>query len=140
MRSNQLKQPINRLRNPIIHLLAMVSVGLACGGLLIPWIHLLIFRSTDPFANDMPLLLQSTVFLGSLVGVYTFRCSTFGALAISAGTTLGLIAWMKIDGRAEYPVSSFVAILLHGFIPSALGSAFGYFILSRRKPHGVEIK
>lgn len=114
------------------------GVGLAYGGILSPTLHWCVFKTTDPFTNGWPGLLQTTAFLGSFVSVLAFKCRAVGAMSITAGTTLGLICWMTASGQTEYPVSSIIAIFLHAFFPSTLGYAAGCFVRFRRRPNEVK--
>lgn len=102
--------------------------GLVSGGVLIPIVHSAIYRQTDPFEHGWPLCLHVSTFLSSLIIAISLRSHATVAL----GIYVGLVGWMLASGQAEYPVSSAIGLLIHGFIPGALGSAIAFVFLWTR--------
>jgi len=104
------------------------AFGLVSGGVLIPAVHSAIFMQADPFAHGWPLCLQVSAFLSSLIIAVSLRCSA----TVAIGVYIGLVGWMLASGQAEYPASSEVGLLIHGFIPAALGAAIAFAVVWNR--------
>lgn len=104
------------------------AFGLVSGGVLIPIVHEAIYKQTDPFEHGWPLCLQVSAFVSSLIIAISLRCTWTVAL----GVYVGIVGWMLASGQAEYPMSSAIGLLIHGFIPGALGSAIAFVVLWTR--------
>jgi hypothetical protein len=108
--------------------LVTFALGVVSGGVLIPIVHTAFYKETDPFAYGWPLYLQVSASLSSLIIAISLRCTATVAL----GVYVGLLGWMLASGQPEYPVSSAIGLLIHGFIPGALGSAIAFVVLWTR--------
>jgi hypothetical protein len=87
----------------------------------------LVYGSADPFQDGWPLFLQATA--GLVAFVVSWRWSQGVVSAI--GLYVGLIAYMLIEGKPEYPVSSLIALTIHGFVPALVGSLVASAVRSR---------
>jgi len=114
-------ESLRRIRAAVV----TFAFGLVSGGILIPIAHGAIYQQLDPFEHGWPLCLQVSAFLSSLIIAVSLRFTATVAL----GVYVGLVGWMLASGQAEYPVSSVIALLIHGFIPGALGSAIALIVL-----------
>jgi hypothetical protein len=117
-------ESVNYLRAAVLSFL----FGLFSGGVLIPIVHVVLCKQSDPFEHGWPLCLQVSALLLSLIIALSLRCTATVAL----GVFVGLVGWMLVSARAEYPVSSAIGLLIHGFIPGALGSVIAFVILRTR--------
>ena len=104
------------------------SVGVVCGAVVIPLLHRVFYGQADPFRQGWPFCLHASAFLSSLIIAYLFRCTTGVALAVYAG----LAGPMLVSGQSEYPISSAISLLIHGFIPAALGSITAFVAINNR--------
>lgn len=78
----------------------------------------LIRGNADPFDVPWPLYLQIGVCVLTLVvGAVSGR-----PFAAACGLFLGLIVVMFVEGRAEYPVASVIALGVHGLLPALAGA------------------
>lgn len=74
--------------------------------------------NADPFDVAWPLYLQS----GSLVLTLLLGSISRRPLTASFGLYFGLVLYMLVDGRAEYPVASIIALTVHGLLPALTGA------------------
>jgi len=77
-----------------------------------------IHGNADPLNVAWPLYLQ----VGSLV--LTLFVGSLGRRPFAAafGLFSGLVAYMLVDGSAEYPVASVIALAVHGLLPALAGA------------------
>lgn len=95
---------------------AMVAGAGLCG---IRW---MVRGNADPFAVDWPLYLQ----LGSSALTVVMAIVSRRPFSAALGIYCGLVVFMLVDGNAEYPVASVIALTVHGLIPALLGALFVY--------------
>jgi hypothetical protein len=107
---------------------ASLSGGVVCGACVIPAVHQLIYGKADPFQHDWPLCLQASSLICSLIISFVFRSTTAAAL----GVYVGIVGFMLVSGQSEYPMSSIVGLMIHGFLPAALGAAIAFVVLNAR--------
>lgn len=86
-------------------------------------IGLLGFRQTlrgsaDPFSDGWPGFLQ----VGSLVLTLLVAWLSRRPFTTAFGLYSGLIAYMIVDGGAEYPVASIIALAIHGLCPALIAA------------------
>lgn len=80
----------------------------------------------DPLNVRWPLYLQ----IGSLGLTVVVGSLTHRPLAAGFGLYFGLVIYMLVEGRAEYPVASLIALTVNGLLP-ALTGALGLVVIRR---------
>jgi len=108
------------LHNAIVAFAVSAVLGAA-----IPIARRLALGSSDPFQSNWPVFLQATAFLGALAVSWHWRQCIAPALGLFAG----LAGYLLILGNSEYPVSSLIALAIHGFLPALAGSLIAYAVI-----------
>ncbi|MFN0056672.1 MAG: hypothetical protein ACKV0T_31400 [Planctomycetales bacterium] len=90
----------------------------AAAGVGLPAVRWLVRGNADPFSSGWPLDLQiSSLALTLAVGILSRR--PFGA---AIGLFTGLVLYLFVDGRSEYPMSSVMALAIHALLPALAGA------------------
>jgi hypothetical protein len=111
--------------------IVLVTAAAAGAGLL--GIRALMRGSADPFQADWPMDLWS----GSFVATFMIASLSRAPLIAAFGLFLGLVTFMLVDGSAEYPVSSVIAIAIHGLVPALVAALLAIGIQSRHPLQGA---
>lgn len=96
--------------------IASVALAMiASGGLLA--LRRFVRGTADPFEAGWPIELQLTSLVATAAIGYCLRHPFFAAV----GTYAGLLLFLFMTGASEYPVSSAIALAVHGLIPALIG-------------------
>lgn len=105
-----------------------VSVGL---GASIPVLRQLFCGDADPFPSDWPLFLHAAACLSAFAVAWPSRQRLTSAIGVS----VGLVGYLLIVGKPEYPVASLIALAIHGFVPALIGSLIAFKVSQRFSSH-----
>jgi hypothetical protein len=114
-------------------LLFAIATAAGAGLLGVRWA---VRGNADPLDVDWPLYLQiGSLALAALIAIFGRR-----PFAAAFGLFFGLVAYMLIDGQAEYPVASAIAFAVNGLLPALAGAllVFGIQVAIRPKRAKVE--
>ena len=109
------------------------AIGAAAGAALcgVSWV---VRGNADPFSVDWPLYLQLGSLSLSLLLAFLFR----SPFATAFGLFFGLVAYMLIDGQAEYPIASVIALTVNGLLPAMAGALIYFGIQLAIRPKRVK--
>lgn len=96
-------------------------------GASIPVLRQLFCGDADPFQSDWPLFLHAAACLSAFAVAWPSR----QRLASAIGVYVGLVGYVLVVGKPEYPASTLIALAIHGFVPALVGSLIA-FAVSRR--------
>lgn len=111
---------------PIVRRLATLAGAMAASAALLG-LRWIIRGSADPFQTHWPLDLQA----GAAALTLLFGLGTGTPFVAAIGVYLGLVAALFVDGGADYPASSLIALAVHGFLP---GLAAAVLLWRRGQP------
>lgn len=117
-----------RIRNAII----VLAVSFALGASILI-LRKLVRGDADPFQSDWPLFLHAAACLSAFAVAWSSR----QRLASAIGVYAGLVGYVLIVGKPEYPASTLIALTIHGFVPALVGS-LAAFAVSCRSCKAVE--
>lgn len=108
--------------HPVLAFVVAVILGASLFG--VRWA---VRGNADPFTGDWPVSLQ----LGSLGSALSWGVLSRRPLIAAIGVYSGCVAFMLLDGGAEYPASSVVALTIHGLLPALIGALCAAHLNSR---------
>ena len=112
-----LPAPISEKRIPRSHPLLVWAVAIVAGASLLG-VRRVVRGDADPFSVDWPLDLM----LGSLALTLLIAFWSRRPILAAFGIYCGLVGYMLVDGNAEYPAASVIALTVHGLLPALLGA------------------
>lgn len=103
-----------------------LAVGFATGiGILV--LKKCVTGDSDPFQAGWPLFLQLAACLATFVVTWKWCPGIMSAVGLYAG----LAGYMLALRTSEYPVSSLIALAIHGFVPALVGSLVAFAVRCR---------
>lgn len=109
----------SRRSSSLLSLVLVFMLGAVAGAALLG-VRWAVRGNADPFNVSWPVYLQlGSLGLTVLVGSVSRR-----PLAAGFGLYFGLVAYMLVDGGAEYPVASMIALAVNGLLPALIGALF----------------
>jgi peptidoglycan/LPS O-acetylase OafA/YrhL len=106
------------------------AIGVACGGVCIPFLSYLIDGDPDPIGHGWPLCLQ----VSSLLTTFLVALRFHRTITLALGVYAGLVALMLGSGASEYPLASAIGLAIHGLLPALLGFAMATLLRVRNCP------
>ena len=87
-------------------------------GVCIPMLLKWVTGRSDPFQAGWPLFLPATVCFAAIA----ISSIGYPALTSAFGLFTGLVVYLLAFENPEYPVTSLIALAIHGLIPALIGS------------------
>ena len=104
-------------------------MGALAGAILSP-VRLVLLGSADPFGDGWPVFLNLSAAIAAFAIGYLLR-SPFAA---ACGLYAGMLTYLFAQGGSEYPVSSCIALAVHGLAPALVGAAVALLLMMARRP------
>ncbi len=119
MKETHLAPPTSPLRPWMSRSQSVLAFAMAAAaGAALFGIRWAVRGNADPFVVNWPLYLQ----IGSCVLTLVVGSLSRRPFAAAFGLFFGLIMYMILDGGAEYPVASVIALTIHGLLPALAGA------------------
>lgn len=124
------------IKSPLRHTVIALAVSAALGA-SIPILRNLVLGNADPFRSDWPLFLHAAACLLAFAVAWSSRQRWASAIGVYAG----LVGYVLVAGKPEYPVSTLIALAIHGFVPALVGSLVAFAVscrsslLLKNRPH-----
>ncbi len=117
---------MNSLVDPTV-----AAFGIVSGSILIPTVLIFFNGDIDPFGHGGPLCLEGSSLILALFITLWFRCP----FASATGIYTRLLGTLFATGVSKYPMSSVIALGVHGLLPAITGSVItsvGLYVIKHR--------
>lgn len=106
----------------------------ALAGATLPLARRVLLGSDDPFGDGWPVFLNLAAAIAALAMGYWLRSPFIAAFGLYAG----MLTYLFAQGGSEYPVSSCIALAVHGLAPALVGAGVALLLLTARRPSRIE--